>query len=1137
MKKRILSIFGLLAFVIAPLFAVAEGEDTLPRPDPAVAEFTRAVKFSVAGYDTEKPALTNFPVLVRLSDDSPRGFHYTDMMYSDTGSDLCFVDMDGTPLAFEIDTNAWTKTGTSHIWVTLPVMTNNAEFVMCYRCTTDGAGALVSDANAWTNFVGVWHMGERGNGAVTVYDSTPNQLHGTANSKSSAQVGPLGGARQITSVYNKEFGSILVSLSGDKLAAVNALGTEFTVSFWMKSRRTSQGWMYLIGRKADDSTATWALQTGDAVNEIRMFVKGGNDGVGRKSAIGAEGLYNGKWHKVDAVYKSTKTFDFYWDGVKVSDNAALPDVVQGTNGTFNLAIGGHTSGASSRSLYGDMDEVRLRCGTVDGNWVAATYSNECSAAFLTSGEVESFGESAKPVAAFSLDDFGAAYAKFSGSVSSIGGSAESATAYLKLWPTASAEPDWTMLQSGLVDLDPVARISTGLDTQTPYSYKFKITNNLGKDSEVISGTFETAEIGVPGTGGSIVFYNEDVIHTFWVEEGETEFEFSPPSYVSSVQALVVGGGGAGGYYLGGGGGAGGFVYNAALDVTGDSTYVINVGTGGLASASASVYGGNGGDSSIKNGSTTLVSATGGGAGGNGASDYAAGVAGGSGGGAAFKNKNAGTGSSGKGNSGGKGSSDGAALYAGGGGGAGAAGSDGAHNTQQATSNGGKGGDGLSSDISGETIYYAGGGGGGGTYRRTNTTYSTPAGGGDGGGGRGGQESNIIEDKVAASGMDGLGGGGGGGSAVLGFEKGGNGGNGVVIIRYSMKGVGSGIYEPIVSMTGATYNDADATADVGFNVVWAGDGFHTVNVSAIYGYSEDNLVYTNANIATDVIGKGTGMVSLPRVSKKVYVRLIATNAGSHTGVSADVKSFVLVNPKAPAATVSATPGITTANLVADVTDLGQGATSVNGVFQICADESFAEGTYTTFAATGGPLAEAGALTGRATDLLANTVYWFRAILTNDVITAGEPEVFETDPVLFLTDRPDWPSGVIQPSNDNPEFSIGVTSISAEFNFNSLGEGGTSGSAWMEVSTTHDEKNNKGEYTQRFETGLVASSAVTNVVAADIPAICNFTVEGLEPDTAYYVRYRVRNNGGRETSNDKQWPFTTLKLIRGMLFLIY
>ncbi len=54
-------------------------------------------------------------------------------------------------------------------------------------------------------------------------------------------------------------------------------------------------------------------------------------------------------------------------------------------------------------------------------------------------------------------------------------------------------------------------------------------------------------------------------------------------------------------------------------------------------------------------------------------------------------------------------------------------------------------------------------------------------------------------------------------------------------------------------------------------------------------------------------------------------------------------------------------------------------------------------------------------------------------------------------------------------------------------------------------------------------VLASSAATNVVAADIPAACSFT--GLQPATDYYVRYRVRNNGGRETSNERQWAFTT------------
>ena len=113
-------------------FAHAEGDDpgeepqeavteTLPRPDPAIAEFARGVKFTVAGYNGGSEVQTNFPVLVRLSESTITGFHYSDF-YAD-GSDLSrvdigFVDAAGNGLAYEIDT--WNTNGVSLVWVNLP---------------------------------------------------------------------------------------------------------------------------------------------------------------------------------------------------------------------------------------------------------------------------------------------------------------------------------------------------------------------------------------------------------------------------------------------------------------------------------------------------------------------------------------------------------------------------------------------------------------------------------------------------------------------------------------------------------------------------------------------------------------------------------------------------------------------------------------------------------------------------------------------------------------------------------------------------------------------------------------------------------------------------------------------------------
>ena len=75
------------------------------RPDPDVAEFSRGAKFTVTGYIGTQE-LTNFPVLVRLSQGSPTGFSYADFYNPGDvpGADLCFLDAAGNGIPHEIDT-------------------------------------------------------------------------------------------------------------------------------------------------------------------------------------------------------------------------------------------------------------------------------------------------------------------------------------------------------------------------------------------------------------------------------------------------------------------------------------------------------------------------------------------------------------------------------------------------------------------------------------------------------------------------------------------------------------------------------------------------------------------------------------------------------------------------------------------------------------------------------------------------------------------------------------------------------------------------------------------------------------------------------------------------------------------------
>ena len=362
-------------------------------------------------------------------------------------------------------------------------------------------------------------------------------------------------------------------------------------------------------------------------------------------------------------------------------------------------------------------------------------------------------------------------------------------------------------------------------------------------------------------------------------------------------------------------------------------------------------------------------------------------------------------------------------------------------------------------------------------------------------------------------------GGGGGGGYLGFP-GGNGGSGVVIFRYAVQGNGQGMTEPAIAFESISCDDQTGVTTVGYRVAWAGENYDYADVKIVWGISKDNLSTTN-DIASSVIGRGTGTFTLHDRTKTVYVRALATNVGGYVGVSSEIKTLVFVNPAAPAGTVAVSPGITKAALEANVESLGEGASYVGGVFQIALDDEFAEGRYSEFQVTNGTVNATGTLKGAATGLLANTYYYMRAVLTNDI-----EEVFVTDPVPFRTDIPGYPWGAFSPNDGEPEVMTTTTSLTATGIYKNFGEGASSGFFWMQVATTKD---------------FAAADIVAETEHVDVdtlPTSATFTAEGLEPNTDYYIRLRLSNNwrtGSVPGTNKGLGPFRTRPL--GVMFLIY
>ena len=1111
--------------------------------------FARGVVLTVDGYAANCATLTNFPVLVRVSNGTIPGFSYSDINFpAKANADICFVAEDGTPLAFDIDTWDMSANATSLVWVTLPTMMNGTKFAMYYK--GQSSGKAVCGDNAFEDFVGVWHLGESGDAEQVINDSTLNELTGDSSSRSLAvPVGQIGAARTITTIREKANYGITVRKSTASLAALDTLGTSFVVSFWMRPlgeiTAADAGVRYceLIGRKPATGTQGWQLQLGDKSDNLRIWSSQTNDSDATMTDQVLP-LAKDQWTKMDVVYTSTR-YQVFANGDSVASGSHKKDAAP-MQGSDTLSIGSQPTGGE-RSFWGDMDEVRLgqfdgtvTAGAGSADWVKADYNQVTNTLFLSASDITEIAVIAKPLATLGIADSGAAYAQFAGQINGLGGdAARECFVRAKAWPTGTEEPDgWTTIATGLALNDTFSGALVDLLPQTPYDFKIQAVNDITEESDVTPGTFTTSGAGEIGSGGDMKRVGDSIVHTFNIaKDGTTAFEFVPPSYATSVEALVVAGGGAGGYRRGGGGGAGGLLHCDAFPVTGGATYDIEVGAGGAAAGTYSEFGGNGMPSSISSNGVTLVTTVGGGAGGNGdpscAAEVCDGQNGGSGGGSGAKanvTTQAGIGVNGQGYAGGIGRPDSANnKWGGGGGGANSAGGSAAMGT---TTSGGNGGDGTVCSISGEELYYAGGGGGGGEYSaaQNNTSIASASSGGKGGGGKGGQRSDTDGSNgsaVAESGKAGTGGGGGGGSNEIGHYQGGDGGSGIVIFRYAVQGNGQGINEPAIALESLDRNEQTGVTTVGYRLAWAGDNYDYADVMVAWGFSKDNLSNTNA-IASSVIGRGTGTFTLPDQTKTVYVRAVAVNAGGYGAMSPKVVTIPFIDPEAPEVERPVVSGITGtgASFSAAVTGLGEGATSVQGVFQVSTDDEF-EGTILSFPATN-TLTAAGLLGAAATGLSPNTAYYVRVSATNDV-----PDFFETEPVPFRTAVPGAPSGDVvtnltqvanPPAECEPPVATATTITAWGYLFNPGNNGASYANLRLEASTTAN-----------FQAVAAYTETESNVPQRGYRA---FTLTDLEPETAYYLRLRMENDGRVVKYSDVVGPYTTEKEPpAGVMFLIY
>ena len=276
-------------------------------------------------------------------------------------------------------------------------------------------------------------------------------------------------------------------------------------------------------------------------------------------------------------------------------------------------------------------------------------------------------------------------------------------------------------------------------------------------------------------------YVDELGRTNAVEIFLSSGSWTIPSGVTAFDYFVVGGGGSGAARYGGGGGAGGVITGTivVMDNFDSRELTIDVGAGGAAVMGANI-GKKGGPSSISatidSELVALVEALGGGGGLNSSNGTATDIHGGSGGGGSYNVLPGGRADAGRvysafwitgemfANKGGLGTGN-TDFKGGGGGGAGEKGA--------SFVDGGKGGDGIETFITGKSAWFAGGGGG---------ARNAAATGGKGGGGAGCIVDSVtpVNSALAENGKPNTGSGGGGEDDGA---TSGAGGDGIVIIRH------------------------------------------------------------------------------------------------------------------------------------------------------------------------------------------------------------------------------------------------------------------------------------------------------------------------------------------------------------------
>jgi hypothetical protein len=341
-------------------------------------DYTSSLRITFNGY-SKAGTLTNFPVLVRLSTNIP-GFSYGQFA-SSSGADLTFGSGTNTQaLADEIE--QWNPAGESLVWVQVPLISSNTDFITAYwgnPAQTEPAASNTNGAvwkgpfSAVPEFDLVWHL----NQSTFPFTDSALQFPSTNGGPGTAGTGIVGAG-------------LAFDGTGTFLNAGNInLSNSFTLSSWINISPSIGNIMTIWASKPGSGTADgFAMNVNNfnTTDGALRFITGNGTSTGPVTSPAGSVTF-GQWHLVTATVDTTaNTARVFVDGTDVTTGKT--NILADFSKTNNIILGVASDGFFS--FEGTMDEARVENGTRSPNWIWASWATvSTNANFATYSAVNS----------------------------------------------------------------------------------------------------------------------------------------------------------------------------------------------------------------------------------------------------------------------------------------------------------------------------------------------------------------------------------------------------------------------------------------------------------------------------------------------------------------------------------------------------------------------------------------------------------------------------------------------------------------------------------------------------------------------------------------------------------------------------